>query len=72
MLTLLFAILMIVIFGKMIRLALRAAWGLLKIFVNLICLPIILIVLVLAGLTYIALPILIIAGIIMMIKKAVS
>jgi hypothetical protein len=63
---------MFVVFGKMLRLALRAAWGLLKIFINLICLPVILIALVLAGFVYIAVPILIIAGIVMMIKKALS
>jgi hypothetical protein len=63
---------MFLVFGKMIRLALRATWGLLKIFVNLICLPVILIALVLAGFVYIAVPILIIAGIVIMIKKALS
>ena len=62
MLTLLFIILMFGIFGKMIGLAFRATWGITKIFFRLV-----LIGLVLGGLIYIALPLLVIVGIIMLV-----
>jgi hypothetical protein len=72
MLTFLFAILMVGVFGKMIGFAFRAAWGLTKVLVDLVLLPIVLIVLVFAGFLYIAFPLLIIAGIIMLVKDALS
>ena len=62
MLTLLFIILMFGIFGKMIGLAFRATWV-----IRLIFLPLVLIGLVLGGLIYIALPLLVIVGIIMLV-----
>ena len=70
MMTVLFAILMFLIFGKMIGLAFRATWGLTKIIFHVVLLPVFLIVLVVAGFMYIALPLLIIVGIVMLIKKA--
>ncbi len=63
MLTLLFIFLMIGVFGKLIGLAFRATWGITKIFFRLIFLPVILIGLVMAGLMYIALPLLVVIGI---------
>jgi hypothetical protein len=72
MLIFLFAILMIGIFGKMVMLAFRATWGLTKILLNLVVLPLFLIGLVCAGLMSLALPILIVVGIIMLIVKIVS
>ena len=67
MLTLLFIILMFGIFGKMIGLAFRATWGITKIFFRLIFLPLVLIGLVLGGLIYIAVPVFVIVGIILMV-----
>lgn len=64
MLTLLFVILLFVIFGKLLVLSIKATWGITKILFTLIFLPVILIVLVIGGLIYIALPILIIVGIV--------
>ena len=61
--TLLFIFLMFGVFGKMIGLAFRATWGITKIFFRLIFLPVILIGLVMAGLMYIALPLLVVIGI---------
>lgn len=61
--TLLFIFLMFGIFGKLIGLAFRATWGITKIFFRLIFLPVVLIGLVLAGLMYIALPLLVVIGI---------
>ena len=70
MLNVLFGLLMIWVFGKMIGLAFRAAWGITKVVVNLVLLPVLLIGLVAAGLLYVALPILVIVGIVLLIRKA--
>ena len=64
MLTLLFVILLFVVFSKLLVLSIKATCGIIKILFTLICLPVILIVLVIGGLIYIALPILIIVGIV--------
>ncbi|MBQ5674658.1 MAG: hypothetical protein IIV45_06180 [Lachnospiraceae bacterium] len=68
MLNLLFAILMIMVFGKLIGFAIRAAWGISKVLVTLVFLPLILIGLVLGGLIYLALPILIVVGLVALFK----
>ena len=65
--TLLFIFLMFGIFGKLIGLAFRATWGITKIFFRLIFLPVVLIGLVLAGLMYIALPLLVVIGIALLV-----
>lgn len=62
MLTIIFLLLMIVVFGKLIWLAIRAAWGITKVLFSIVFLPIVLIVLALSGLMVAALPILIIVG----------
>ena len=64
MLTVLFILLMIVVFGKLIALAIKATWGITKIVLGIILLPIVLIVLALSGLIVVALPILLIVGLI--------
>ena len=66
----LFTILMIVVFAKMIGFAIKAAWGLAKIFFGLIFLPAIMIGLAVAGFVGLALPILVIIGIVMLVKRA--
>ena len=63
MLTLLFGICMLVLFGKLLVFGIRAAWGISKI------LPIILIALVAGGLLYIAFPILIVLGLISLVTR---
>ena len=63
MLTLLFTLLMIVVFGKIIMLAFKATWGITKIICSIIFLPVILICMAVGGILSIALPILIIVGI---------
>ena len=68
MLNLLFAILMIMVFGKLIGFAIRAAWGISKVIVTLVFFPLILIGLVLGGLIYLALPILIVVGLVALFK----
>ena len=56
MLNLLFVILMIMVFGKLIGFAIRATWGISNVIETLVFLPLILIGLVLGGLIYLALP----------------
>ena len=68
----LITILMLIVFGKLIGFAFRAAWGITKIFFGLIFLPVILIAMVIGGLIYIALPILAIVGIVLLIKKFIG
>ena len=68
MLNLLFAILMIMVFVKLIGFAIRAAWGISKVIVTLVFLPLILIGLVLGGLIYLAFPILIVVGLVALFK----
>ena len=67
MLSFLFAILMIGIFGKLIGFAFHAAWGLTKIVCTLVVLPVVLIVLVVAGFMAIALPVLVVVGIVALV-----
>lgn len=64
MLTLLFVILMLVIFGKIAGFALKAAWGISKIICTIVLLPLFLIGLVFMGFIGIALPILLVIGVI--------
>jgi hypothetical protein len=63
MMTLIFMILMIVVFSKLFVFAARATWGISKIIVSLVLLPVFLVGLALAGLIQIALPILLIVGV---------
>ena len=61
---LLFVILLLVIFGKLLSFALKAAWSITKILFSVVIFPLVLIMLVVAGLMYVALPVLMIAGIV--------
>lgn len=71
MLSLLFTICMIWVFGKLLFFGIKAAWGISKFLVTIVLLPLILIGLVVGGLIYIAFPILIIAGIaVLVLPKA--
>ena len=64
MLTLIFTVLMFLIFGKLLIFAIKAAWGISKIVCTVILLPLVLIGLVVVGLIKLALPVLLIVGII--------
>lgn len=64
MITFLFIVLMIIVFGKILGVAIRATWGISKIAFSVILLPLFLLGLVLKGLIIVALPILVIIGII--------
>ena len=67
MLLFIFAILLLAVIGKLIGLAIKATWGITKILFNIVLLPIVLIALVWAGLVYIAIPVLIIVGIVALV-----
>ena len=64
MLTVLFMIMMLVVFGKMFGFALRATWGITKIIFSIVLLPLFLVALVFMGLMWIAFPVLILIGLI--------
>lgn len=72
MLTLIFMILMLVIFGKILGFAVRAAWGISKIICTVVLLPLLLIGLVIVGLVKIAFPVLLIVGIISLIAPKIT
>ncbi|MCR5469129.1 MAG: hypothetical protein K6F37_09225 [Lachnospiraceae bacterium] len=71
-LTLLFLICMFGIFGKLLVIAFQMAWGITKVVFTLIFLPLILIGLVVGGLIYVALPLLLIIGLISLIAGATN
>lgn len=62
--TYLFYVLFALIFGRLIYFAIRLAWGFMRVLLTLVFLPAIIIAILLAGLTWLALPILVIVGII--------
>lgn len=63
MLSLLFMICVIWVFGKLFVFGLRAAWGISKFLLTVVFLPVILVGMVIGGLIYLAIPILIVVGI---------
>ena len=68
MVTALFLILMLIVFCKLLVFAVKAAWGLTKI-LFIVLFPIKMVVLLFAGLIYLALPLLVIAGLFSLIVK---
>ena len=70
MMTLLFMILMVWIFGKLIGVAFKAAGGISKVLFTLVFLPIALLGLVFVGLIKLAFPILAIVGLVTLIRTA--
>lgn len=69
MLTLLFGICMIWVFGKLLVFGVKAAWGIIKILVTIVLLPLVLIGMVAGGLLYLAFPILIVIGIVSLVNS---
>ncbi len=70
MITALFVLLMISVFGRLIIFAIKAAWGISKVLFTIVFCPIVLIVIALSGGIIVALPILIIIGIVSLVKKS--
>ena len=67
MLSLLFAICMIWVFGKLFIFGIKAAWGISKFIVTVVLLPLVLIGLVVGGFIYLAFPILLVVGIVSLV-----
>ncbi|CBK74140.1 hypothetical protein CIY_13330 [Butyrivibrio fibrisolvens 16/4] len=65
--TFLFFLLFLMVFGKMIGFAFRATWGLFKVLMYIVFLPLILVGMVFGGLLYLAFPILLIVGIVSLV-----
>lgn len=63
MFTIISLILFFMVFGKLMVFAIKVGWGILKIAAYLIFLPAIVLALIFGGLFYLALPIMVIAGI---------
>lgn len=66
--TIIFVLLMIAIFGRILAWGIKAAWGLTKIVLVVVFFPLILIVFALSRLIFVALPILLIVGIVVLAK----
>ena len=63
MLNFIFSIMMAVIFGRLLAFSVRFAWGIGRVLVTLLFMPLLLIGLAVRGLMYIAIPVLILVGI---------
>ena len=70
MLTLLMMIMFFAVFGKLIGFAFKVGWGMFKMAAYLIFLPAIVLIMIFGGLFYVALPILVVAGIVGMLERA--
>lgn len=68
MFIILFAVLMIGVFGKLLIFAIKGAWGITKILFSIVFLPLILIGIAAAGFLYIAIIAVFVIGIISLIK----
>ena len=68
MLSFVFTVLMFIVFGRLLIFAIKAAWGVSKIVVSLVLLPLFLVGLVLKGLVTIALPLLVVIGLVVLFK----
>ena len=71
MVTIVFFILMLMIFGKLLIFGIKAAWGISKFLLTVVLLPVILIGLVIGGLFSIALPMLVI-GVVSLFTSRIS
>lgn len=72
MLTFLFTLFMLIIFGKLALFAFKATWGFAKILLTIVFLPILLIILFATGFVFLAFPILIIVGIVTLIRTIIK
>lgn len=70
MLTMIFSIMMIAVFGRLFLFAARATWGIIKVVLTLVFLPVLLIGLAISGLMVVAMPLLAIVGLISLFGPA--
>lgn len=68
MFTIIFFILFLMVFGKILMFGIKAAWGLGKILFSVVLLPIIILGLFLSGLIYLAFIVLVVIGIVALVK----
>ena len=69
MLTWIFTIMTMVVFGRLIAFAIRAAWGVAKVVFTLVFLPVVLLVMAFSGLLVIAFPLLAVIGLISLVSS---
>lgn len=72
MLVLVFIILMLIVVGKLISLAIKAAWGIAKVLLTIVFFPVVLIILAFAGAMSLAIVLLVIGGIIAFVSSALK
>ena len=72
MLEIIFVILMILVFGDVLWIAIKAAWGLTKILLTIVFFPLILVGMVLGGLIHLALVILAAAAVFLFVQAILS
>lgn len=70
MITLLFTILMIAVICELVALSIKLTWGLVKIATYVLLLPIIMLVFAFSGLMVLAIPVLVIIGLVALLKPA--
>ena len=70
MLEVIFGILMIIVFGKLIWWAIKAAWSITKVLFTIVFLPLVLIGIAVSGAIYLALIILVIGGVVAFVGSA--
>ena len=62
MLTIICSILLIIVFFKLLGVAIKVGWGILKIALYLVCFPVVVLALIFGGMFFLALPVILIAG----------
>lgn len=72
MITLFFVGLLIAVMIKLICFAIKAAWGITRVVLTIVLFPAVLVIMAFSGLIVVALPILIITGIVLIIKSAIA
>ncbi|MCQ2520727.1 MAG: hypothetical protein MJ107_09385 [Lachnospiraceae bacterium] len=72
MITLLFTLLMIAVICKMVALSIKLTWGLVKVATYIFLLPAIILAIAFSGLMTIALPVLIVVGLVALLRPAVD
>lgn len=68
MLSVIFIVLLLLMFGKLLLFGVKVAWGLGKFFLSLVCLPLILVGMAVSGLIYLAIFILIVVVAVLLFK----
>ena len=70
MLTLIFFILLVIVFGRLAIIAFRATWGILKVLLTIVFFPLILIGMAISGMAILAIIIIVIVGVVSLLTSA--